>query len=89
MHDGMMMGGPMMMVVGLLVMSVVAAALIAGVVGLVRTLTRGQPSPRPDVLGELQLRYARGEIDRDEFLQRRDDLERTGDERYRGFRGGA
>ncbi|MDP9021539.1 MAG: SHOCT domain-containing protein [Actinomycetota bacterium] len=54
----------------------VLAALIAGVVWLVRTLSDGGRSGASTALETLELRYARGEIDRDEYLQRRDDLER-------------
>ena len=59
--------------------SLLFVALIAvGVVLVVRAL-RGQtgaPSgaPAPDALGILQSRYARGEIDRDEFEERRSTL---------------
>lgn len=36
----------------------------------------GPPLPRPDANGLLDERYARGEIDRQEYLQRCEDLSR-------------
>jgi putative membrane protein len=53
-------------------------ALIVGIVLLVRALAnsgagRGTGGSR-DALRILEERYARGEIERDEFIQRRDDL---------------
>ncbi len=75
MQDGMMMG-PMMMIFMLVFMALVLAALIAGVVWLVRTLSDGRRSGASTALEALEVRYARGEIDRDEYLQRRNDLER-------------
>ncbi len=74
MRDGMMMA-PMMMVLMLIITIVVVVALIAGVVWLVRTLSDNRRPDRRSAGEELQLRYARGEIDREEYLQRRDDLE--------------
>ena len=56
---------------------VVLALLVAGAIWLARTLTR--PSNSPSGLGparaELDLRYARGELTREEYLERRADLE--------------
>lgn len=76
MHGGgMMMGGPMM-VVSVLIMVVVVVAVIAGAVWLVRALPLQRAGPRREALDELELRYARGEIERDEYLQRRHDLGR-------------
>lgn len=75
MHD-MMMGGPMM-VMGLLLMVTILVAVMAGVVWLVRTLNQDGGSRRGQgAVEQLDLRYSRGEIDRDEYLQRRNDLER-------------
>ena len=51
-----------------------------GVLGLVTWLvvsaTRSEPRNRPTALDVLDERYARGEIDREEYVQRRADLER-------------
>lgn len=65
-----------MMLVMMLVAILVLGALIAGIVWLVRTVTEGSRSARPNAIDTLETRYARGEIDRDEYLQRRTDLER-------------
>lgn len=85
MHDGMMMGGQQMqdmmtmapmMILGLVFMIAIVAALIAGIVWLVRNLTGDRHTTgRSGAIEQLEVRYARGEIDRDEYLQRRDDLE--------------
>lgn len=74
MEDGMM--GPVMMVSMTIVMILVLTALIAGVVWLVRTLadTR-RPNDERRATEVLEMRYARGELDRDEYLQRREDLQ--------------
>lgn len=87
MHDGMMMGGQQMpdmmtmaptMILGLVFMIAVVAALITGIVWLVRNLAGDRDTTgRPRAIEQLEGRYARGEIDRDEFLQRRNDLERV------------
>jgi putative membrane protein len=75
-------GGALMM----LVMLAVLALIIAGVVLLVRGLTRHDqvqpappqgPAPGPTKSSAMQVleeRYARGEIQREEFLQRKQDL---------------
>lgn len=73
MTGGMTMGGPMM-VMGLLVMVLFFALVIAGVVWLVQLQTRGRQGRQTDAISQLEWRYARGEIDRDEYLQRRNDL---------------
>lgn len=71
MMDGMM--GGWMWLLPILVVVASALALLAIVRGVrARRNASGGPSPR-DVLDE---RYAAGEIDRDEYLERRDDLER-------------
>lgn len=77
MQDGMMLG-PVMMFVMMIVAILVLGALIAGIVWLVRTLTEGSRSGRPNSIETLEMRYARGEIDRDEYLQHRDDLSGPG-----------
>lgn len=75
MPDG-MMPAPMMMVFMIVFMVLVFAALVAGVVWLVRTLGEGRRSATRNAIDALEVRYARGEIDRDEYFQRRNDLER-------------
>lgn len=78
------MGG--FMWVGMLIWAVLGIALIilavVGVVWLVRRLGRDGRGRRrlPDrnPIEELELRYARGEVDRETFLAIRADLERDG-----------
>lgn len=57
---------------------VIMAAIIVGIVWLVRTMmppgTRGAAAPRSAGLALLEERYARGEINRDEYLQKKGDL---------------
>lgn len=69
-----MMPGPAMMIVMILVLG----ALIAGIVWLVRTVTNGSRSGPSNATETLETRYARGEIDRDGYLQRRNDLYQRG-----------
>ena len=75
-HDGFWMwgGGPIFLIL-------FGIVLLLGIAALVRLLAfyggqsreeHGRKGPR-EVLDE---RYARGEIDRDEYLQKREDLER-------------
>jgi putative membrane protein len=56
---------------------VVLALLVAGAIWLARTLTRpsNPPSGPGPARAELDLRYARGDLTREEYLQRRADLE--------------
>ena len=66
------------MLFGGLMMVLVWGAVIALVVLLVRGLTRGRDESaqqRPTALDILQERYARGEIDQQEYEQRRRDLQ--------------
>ncbi|HZJ03654.1 MAG TPA: SHOCT domain-containing protein [Thermoleophilia bacterium] len=71
--------------VGLIMMVLFWGAVIVGIVLVVRALTQqsaprsgqetGVSAPaRPRALDLLEERYARGEIDREEFLERREDL---------------
>ena len=74
-----MMGGGFMWfwVIMVVVMVVVLALLVAGAIWLARTLTRppSPPSGPGPARAELDLRYARGDLTREEYLQRRADLE--------------
>lgn len=51
-------------------------ALMAGVVWLARTNEDGPFRHRASAIGQLEERYAQGEIDRDDYFERRKDLER-------------
>mgnify|MGYP000365488980 CR=1 FL=1 len=57
--------------------------LIVLVLAAVKYLTAGRRSNvsknerKPDAMAVLEERYARGEINREEYLQKRDDLERS------------
>lgn len=76
MMDGGMMGGGIMMLMMVLIALGFLALVVAAIVWLVRqsTDTAGSSSARQ----ELDRRYAAGEVDRDEYLQRRRDLEGSG-----------
>ena len=70
-------GGPIFLIFWLAVI----VALIAGAVWLARSVSRqdGAQSPRPaqsSALDILEARYARGDINRDEYLEKRRDLGR-------------
>jgi len=72
-----------------LIWFLVLAAIVVGVIFLVRAVNRSQSSPAGETTAAerhapppvedpreiLKRRYVRGEIDRDEYLQKRDDLE--------------
>jgi putative membrane protein len=78
MMDRGMMGGFMWF--WAIFMVVVLALLVAGAIWLARTLTRpssapGGPAGPSPARAELDLRYARGDLTREEYLQRRADLE--------------
>jgi putative membrane protein len=76
MMGGGMMGGAFMWLWALFAV-LVLALLVVGIVWLVRTLAG--PGPGGSTISaarqELDLRYARGELTREEYLQRRTDLE--------------
>jgi|GEM_PF-777671 len=81
---GDMMGGGMMgggfMWFWAIFWVVVLALLVAGAIWLARTLTRpssppGGPAGPSPARTELDLRYARGDLTREEYLQRRADLD--------------
>lgn len=76
MCDGIMGVG---MALWLLVGLGVLALLVLGIVWLVRRLAsrgQGHGASQPDARRDLEMRYARGEIDRDTYLTIRDDLGR-------------
>ena len=59
----------------------VLALIVLGIVWLVRRLSTGDAGPSSrarSALDELEMRYARGEIDRTTYLQMQDDLKRGG-----------
>lgn len=66
------MGGAMW--IGIVLYGLLLAALIALAVAATLRLVRGRPATPSTAAGELDLRYARGELDRDDYLQRRADL---------------
>jgi putative membrane protein len=74
MMDGMMGGGAFMWFWAIFAV-LVLALLVVGVVWLVRTLTSPGPGSTSSARQELDLRYARGELTREEYQQRRADLE--------------
>jgi putative membrane protein len=75
MMDGMMGGGAFMWFWAIFAV-LVLALLVVGVVWLVRTLASPGPgSATTSARQELDLRYARGELTREEYQQRRTDLE--------------
>lgn len=62
---------------GLLVMLLFLVLLVVGVLGAIRLLSNGSPRERRlDPIDILKERYARGEIDREEFEARKRDLEK-------------
>jgi putative membrane protein len=58
----------------------VVVLVVLGIIWLVRHLGAGNPGPgaasNRSALDELEMRYARGEIDRSTYLQMQDDLKR-------------
>jgi putative membrane protein len=64
---------------GFLLQTAFWVAAVAGLIVLLRRRPGGTPSRRHSpALDALEERYARGEIDRDEFLERRAVLDRDG-----------
>jgi putative membrane protein len=59
---------------GMIIWLVILAAIIAGVVWLVRSQPVGGGQRHSTGLDALEERYARGEIDRDEYLQKKRDI---------------
>jgi putative membrane protein len=75
MGGGMMSGMTAIVWLWVVLTLIVLALVVALSVWLVRT-GRGPAGPAADVARrDLDLRYARGEVDRDDYLQRRADLE--------------
>jgi len=68
--DGMMGGGIWTWLLGPALFLLLVAAIVAGSILLLRRM-RGEHSSRETALEILQQRFARGEIDRDEFEERR------------------
>lgn len=66
------MGGAMW--IGMVLSGLLVAALIALAISATLRFARGRPATSSTAAGELDLRYARGELDRDDYLQRRADL---------------
>jgi putative membrane protein len=65
--------------IGMIIWIIVLALVIAGIVWFVRAMTQRAESPhlsarRPPGLEVLEERYARGEINRDEYLQKKRDI---------------
>jgi putative membrane protein len=78
MGDGMMSGGMTAFAWFWAAFAVVVLAVaVVGLVWLVRTMTRSPGGTSGDgaARAELDLRYARGDLTREEYLQRRADLE--------------
>jgi putative membrane protein len=80
-HSGMMYGGYGYGygVLHMVFWAVILIGIIVGIVWMVRTMmasagTRGASAPRSAGLAVLEERYARGEINRDEYLQKKGDL---------------
>ncbi|MCA9542570.1 MAG: SHOCT domain-containing protein [Myxococcales bacterium] len=53
---------------------ILLVAIVAGIVWALRSSATGGATRRPPALDALKQRYARGEIERDEFLAKRADL---------------
>jgi putative membrane protein len=70
-------GGGLMMLIGAAFWLSLLALIVLGIVRLSRTgsLHGGPAARRSSGLGILEERYAKGEIQRDEFLQKKRDLE--------------
>ncbi|HLF58423.1 MAG TPA: SHOCT domain-containing protein [Alphaproteobacteria bacterium] len=75
-YPGMMMGSGWMIGFHALFWLVVLGVLVAVAFALIRQFSQSSGERRSDssALAILEARYARGEIDREEFLQRKKDL---------------
>ncbi len=73
-------GFELLIVVGMQI--AVLVLVVLGIIWLVRRLSSGDAGPNAgrsrSALDELEMRYARGEIDRTTYLQMQDDLKRGG-----------
>ena len=73
-------GGELLIVV--LMQIAVLALVVLGIIWLVRRLSTGEAGAAGgsgrSALDELEMRYAKGEIDRSTYLQMQDDLKRGG-----------
>ncbi len=72
--DGAAMGFGSMMIIGPIFMLALIAAIVAVIIFVFRSLADGRDSGAQRPLGILEERFARGEIDRDEFEERRQAL---------------
>jgi putative membrane protein len=72
--------GGLWLLFALVVQFSVVVLVVLGIIWLVRHLGAGNPDPgagsKRSALDELEMRYARGEIDRSTYLQMQDDLQR-------------
>lgn len=80
-HDWSMMGwggGTWLGSLQMIIWPLILVALVAGVIWFVRSpdagASRSQPLRRSSGLDILEERYARGEINRDEFLQKKQEI---------------
>lgn len=77
-----MYGGMMsMMVLGWIFLLALTILTIAATIWLIRSSRRPRkqgPSGTSQALAQLDLRYARGELERDEYLRRKGDLSENG-----------
>lgn len=75
MHDGYWgVGGALHALIWLLIIAVIVAAAIVAVRGLWRRDSGNDESNGSSALDQLDERYARGEIEREEYLQRKKDI---------------
>lgn len=81
--DGYQMSGGMMsmMALGWIFLLALTVLVVVAIVWLIRSSRPSQMQGRPamgQALAQLDLRYARGEIDRDEYVRRKGDLSESG-----------
>lgn len=78
-HDGLRRLGRLVWAIDMIIWLSIVALIIAALMWFARTTTQRAEAPeipprRPPGLDVLEQRYARGEINRDEYLQKRRDL---------------